>query len=70
MAAIPVFDPDHPDDDPRWKMVTCSRCGETYQCTPLSDLNTPAPELGWTGGRICDPCLMALSGVTEMHFYG
>lgn len=49
--------------DYRWQMVTCSRCKRTYRCTPTDDFNTPAPDLGWTAGRVCDPCLLELAGL-------
>lgn len=49
--------------DCRYQMVTCSRCGRTYRCTPLDDFIDPAPDLGWTQGSVCEACLWALAGL-------
>jgi len=48
------------EDDPRWRMVTCSRCGREYLCTPGDDWYEPDDRLGWTAGRVCLDCLWTL----------
>lgn len=47
--------------DYRWQWVTCSRCRRSYTCTPTDDFYEPAPEFGWTKGRVCDVCLLTLA---------
>lgn len=54
------FDPAR-HESPRWLGVRCSRCGRAFVCTPWDDLATPAPMLGWTGGDVCEPCLLTLA---------
>lgn len=47
--------------DNRWLAVTCTRCGREFVNTPWDELMTPAPDLGWAGGDVCEPCLYRLA---------
>ncbi|MCW2902430.1 MAG: hypothetical protein JWO67_4695 [Streptosporangiaceae bacterium] len=62
MSAEPVeaYDPAL-HDSPAWKYVECTRCQSFYQCTPWNDFMTPADDLGWDKGGVCENCLLALA---------
>jgi hypothetical protein len=66
---IPVYDPTV-DDSPAWLLVTCTRCGHSYQCTPFEDFMTPGPSLNWTYGGVCEPCLIGLARIAGLFDNG
>lgn len=41
--------------DNAWEMVTCSKCGRTYQCTPHDDYYNATT----TTDGVCSECLTA-----------
>lgn len=44
-----------------WQMVSCSKCGTNYQCTPSSDYyNATTTEDG-----VCEACLLGYAGMNE-----
>jgi hypothetical protein len=52
--------------DPRWKHVTCKRCGTHYQCTPDHDYyGTPGQEVTGPDDGYCLKCLFIVSGHAE-----
>lgn len=56
---VELYDPTE-HDSAEWHAVTCTDCLRHYVCAPWDDLNTPAPELGWTNGDVCDMCLLRM----------
>lgn len=61
-APVELYDPDL-HESACWRGVRCTRCGREFVCAPWDDLMTPAPDLGWTGGGVCERCLYALASI-------
>ena len=53
MASDPAF-------SAAWQRVTCSRCGEQYQCTPWRDYYNATSLVD----GVCESCLLAAAGIS------